>query len=129
KILNEMGVESPDEVQITTVSNADEHKYLGDYIPAAQIGQNAISSAMIVIGEKGDGLSLQLNNINYITEQMYANALSTEGVKDAKLYITAPITVSGTVALTGIIQADEVKSGATNDEDKKEVANQAIVRT
>src|SRR5690625_295442 len=58
KILNEMGVESPDEVQITTVSNADEHKYLGDYIPAAQIGQNAISSAMIVIGEKGDGLSL-----------------------------------------------------------------------
>src|SRR5699024_4969234 len=80
EILKEMGVENPDDVQITTVSNADEHKYLGDYIPAAQIGQNAISSAMIVIGEKGDGSSLQLNNINYITEQMYGNALITAGV-------------------------------------------------
>ena len=129
KILNEMGVESPDEVQITTVSNADEHKYLGDYIPAAQIGQNAISSAMIVIGEKGDGLSLQLNNINYITEQMYGNALSTAGVKDAKIYITAPFEVSGTGALTGIMQAYEVTSGETIDEDKKEVANEEMVIT
>src|SRR5690625_7899027 len=98
-----MGVESTDDDQITTVSNADEHKYLGDYIPAAQIGQNAISSAMIVIGEKGDGLSLQLNNINYITEQMYGNALSTAGVKDDKIYINALFEVLMTGAFTYII--------------------------
>lgn len=129
EILKEMGVESPDDVQITTVSNADEHKYLGDYIPAAQIGQNAISSAIIVIGEKGDGLSLQLNNIDYITEQMYGNALSTAGVKDAKIYITAPFEVSGTGALTGIMQAYEITSGEAIDEDKKAVANEEMVIT
>lgn len=129
ELLKEMGVESPDDVQITTVSNADEHKYLGDYIPAAQIGQNAISSAIIVIGEKGDGLSLQLKNIDYITEQMYGNALSTAGVKDAKIYITAPFQVSGTGALTGIMQAYEITSGVEIDEDKKEVANEEMVIT
>jgi len=128
-LLKEMGVDSPDDVQITTVSNADEHKYLGDYIPAAQIGQNAISSAIIVIGEKGDGLSLQLKNIDYITEQMYGNALSTAGVKDAKIYITAPFEVSGTGALTGIMEAYEITSGVEIDEDKKEVANEEMVIT
>ncbi len=129
EILEEMGVENPDDVQITTVSNADEHKYLGDHIPAAQIGQNAISSAIIIIGEKDDGLSLQLKNIDYITEQMYGNALSTAGVKDAKIYITAPFQVSGTGALTGIMQAYEITSGEAIDEDKKEVANEEMVIT
>src|SRR5699024_2500750 len=70
-----------------------------------------------------------LNNINYITEQMYGNALSTAGVKDAKIYITAPFEVSGTGALTGIMQAYEVTSGETIDEDKKEVANEEMVIT
>lgn len=128
-ILKEMGIDNPDDVQITTVSNADEHKYLGDYIPAAQIGQNAISSAIIVIGEKNDGLSIQLNNIDYITEQMYGNALSTAGVKDAKIYITAPFQVSGTGALTGIMQAYEVTSGETITEDKKDAATEEMVIT
>src|SRR5690625_6661971 len=89
-----MGEESLDKDQITTVSNADEHKYLGDYIPAAQIGQNAISSAMIVIGEKGDGLSLQLNNINYITEQMYGNALSTAGDRKSTRLNSSHVAIS-----------------------------------
>lgn len=129
ELLKEMGVENPDDVQITTVSNADEHKYLGDYIPAAQIGQNAISSAIIVIGEKDEGLSLQLNNIDYITEKMYGNALSTAGVKDAKIYITAPFQVSGTGALTGIMQAYEITSGVEIDEDKKDAANEEMVIT
>ncbi|HLQ82660.1 MAG TPA: DUF1002 domain-containing protein [Pseudogracilibacillus sp.] len=128
-ILKEMGIDNPDDVQITTVSNADEHKYLGDYIPAAQIGQNAISSAIIVIGEKNDGLSIQLNNIDYITEQMYGNALSTAGVKDAKIYITAPFQVSGTGALTGIMQAYEVTSGEKITEDKKDAATEEMVIT
>src|SRR5699024_7465787 len=128
-ILKEMGIDNPDDVQITTVSNADEHKYLGDYIPAAQIGQNAISSAIIVIGEKNDGLSIQLNNIDYITEQMYGNAISTAGVKDAKIYITAPFQVSGTGALTGIMQAYEVTSGEKITEDKKDAATEEMVIT
>src|SRR5699024_434924 len=74
-------------------------------------------------------LTLQLNNINYITDQMYGNALSTAGVKDAKIYITAPFEVSGTGALTGIMQAYEVTSGETIDEDKKEVDNEEMVIT
>lgn len=128
-ILKEMGVENPDDALITTVSNEDEHKYLGDYIPAAQIGSNAISSAIILIGKKGDGLSLESNNINYVTDQMYGNALSTAGLKDAEIYITAPFEVSGTGALTGIIQAYEISSGVEIDEANKEVANEEMVLT
>lgn len=129
QILGEMGVEDPDDVQITTISNEDEYKYLGDYISSAQIGNKTMSSAIIVMGDKGDGLSLQLNNINYITEEMYGNALSTAGVKDADIYITAPFAVSGTGALTGIMQAYEISSGEEIDEDKKQVANEEMVLT
>lgn len=128
-ILKEMGVKDPENALITTVSNEDEHKYLGDYIPAAQIGSNAISSAIILIGKKGDGLSLESKNINYVTDQMYGNALSTAGVKDAEIYITAPFEVSGTGALTGIIQAYEISSGIEIDEANKEVANEEMVLT
>ena len=39
---------------------------------------------------------------------MYINALATAGVKDASVYVTAPFSVSGTPALTGIIKAYEV---------------------
>ncbi|AKO94013.1 MULTISPECIES: DUF1002 domain-containing protein [Priestia] len=127
KLLNEMEV--PQDAQEVTVSNAEEHEYLGDFIPKSQIGTKAISSASITLGEKDSGLNITTNNINWVTDEMYTNALITAGVKDAKIYITAPFEVSGTAALTGILKAYEVQSGEEIPEDVKKIANEEMVET
>ena len=60
---------------------------------------------------------------------MYLNALITAGVKDASIYITAPMAVSGTGALTGIIKAYEVSADQAIPEDVKQAANEEMVKT
>ncbi|HET6872320.1 MAG TPA: DUF1002 domain-containing protein [Sporolactobacillaceae bacterium] len=127
-ILNEMGVD-PNSVQIVTVTNQEEHHYLDAYIPRAEIGTKAISSAKITIGEPNSGIQVTTHNIDYVTENMYINALTTAGVKDAKVYVTAPFPVSGTGALTGIIKAYEKASGSAINDNQKQVANQEMATT
>jgi uncharacterized protein YpuA (DUF1002 family) len=126
-LLSEMNV--PNDVQTITVSNAEEHQYLGSYISKALIGTKAISSSSITFEQSGTGLTVQTKNINWVTEEMYINALATAGVKDASVYVTAPFSVSGTAALTGIIKAYEVSSDKVIPEDVKQAANQEMVTT
>ncbi|MEH7222828.1 DUF1002 domain-containing protein [Bacillus sp. JJ1566] len=127
-ILKEMN--APENPQIVVVTNAEEHQYLGSYIPKARIGNKALSSASITIGEKGSGLDVTISkHITLITEEMYANALITAGVKDAKIYVTGPFDVSGTAALTGIIKAYEISSDKVIPEDVKQIANEEMVET
>lgn len=127
KVLDELNV--PDNATKVTVTNKEEHEYLGKYISNAQIGTRAISSSSITVEKKGSGLDVQTHNIDSITDEMYLNALMTAGVKDAKVYVTAPFEVSGTAALTGIIKAYEVSSDKAISEDVKQVANQELVTT
>ncbi|MCR9038696.1 DUF1002 domain-containing protein [Bacillus sp. L381] len=127
KVLDELNV--PDNATKVTVTNKEEHEYLGKYISNAQIGTRAISSSSITVEKKGSGLDVQTHNINSITDEMYLNALMTAGVKDAKVNVTAPFEVSGTAALTGIIKAYEVSSDKAISEDVKQVANQELVTT
>jgi len=127
QVLNEMN--APENAQIITVSNAEEHKYLDGVVPKAQIGTRAISSSMITIGAKGSGLDVETHNITWVTEEMYTNALITAGVKDAKIYITAPFSVSGTAALTGLMKAYEVSSDKVIPDEVKKVANEEMVKT
>ncbi|MDQ0244304.1 uncharacterized protein YpuA (DUF1002 family) [Bacillus fengqiuensis] len=126
-ILAELDV--PENAQIITVSNKEEHDYLGEFIPKAQIGSRAISSASITIGAKDSGLSVQTNNITWVTDEMYTNALITAGVKDAEIQITAPFSVSGTAALTGIMKAYETTTNEKIPEEIKKVANEEMVKT
>lgn len=126
-ILREMGVSN--NVQTIEVTNEEEHKYLDKYLSKETIGRNAISSAKIVIKDNGQGILVKTKNISTITESMYANAAITAGIKDADIYVTAPFSVSGTAGLTGIIKAFETATGTKIDEDKKQVANEEIVRT
>ena len=125
KILDEMGVDNS--VEIVTVSNAEEHEYLGNYISKRLIGTKALSSSKITLGKKNSGLILKTNNIDWVTEEMYINALATAGVKDAEIYVTAPFEVSGTAALTGIIKAYEMTSDKAIPEDVKQAANEEMV--
>lgn len=126
-LLSEMG--APNDVLIVTVSNQEEHQYLGKYVSKSLIGTKAISSSAITIEPKGSGITVETKNINWVTDEMYVNALITAGVKDAKIYITAPITVSGTAALTGIIKAYEISADKTIPEEVKQAANQEMVET
>ncbi|ASB88635.1 DUF1002 domain-containing protein [Bacillus sonorensis] len=127
KVLNEMN--APENATIIEVTNAEEHKYLGNYISKADIGTRAISSSSITIAKKGSGLEVKTNNISKITDEMYLNALMTAGVKDAKVYVTAPFEVSGTAALTGLMKAYETSSDQKISDDVKKVANEELVTT
>ncbi len=126
-ILKEMNATEND--QIISVTNEEEHQYLGDYIPKATIGTKAISSTSITIEEAGSGLEVKTKNINWVTDEMYLNALMTAGVKDASIYVTAPFEVSGTAALTGLIKAYEISSDEAIPENVKQVANEELVTT
>ena len=127
EMLTELAV--PENAQIITVSNKEEHDYLGESIPKAQIGSIAISSGSITIGAKDSGLDVQTNNITWVTDEMYTNALFTAGVKDARIQITAPFSVTGTAALTGIMKAYETTTNKEIPEEIKKVANEEMVKT
>ncbi|TDL83401.1 DUF1002 domain-containing protein [Peribacillus frigoritolerans] len=126
-MLSEMGAD--DNSQVIEVTNEEEHKYLGNYIPKAQIGTKAISSSAITIEKSGSGLEVDTQNINWVTDEMYLNALMTAGVKDATIQVTAPFEVSGTAALTGLLKAYEVTSDEAIPEEVKQVANEELVKT
>ncbi len=127
KVLKDL--EAPENAQTITVSNAEEHEYLGDFIPKATIGSRAISSSSITLTAKDSGLSVATQNITSITDDMYLNALMTAGVKDADIKITAPFEVSGTAALTGIMKAYEVQTNKKIPEEVKKAANEEMVQT
>lgn len=128
KLLEEFGVKEG-EVEIIYVTNTEEHEYLGDFIPKAQIGSRAISSAKITVGKENTGIVVYTNNITYVTGDMYANALATAGLEDVRVQVSAPFPVSGTGALTGIMKAYEDISGEEIDKDQKLVATEEMVQT
>jgi uncharacterized protein YpuA (DUF1002 family) len=126
-VLNQL--DSPKNADIITVSNEEERKYLGNLIPKAQLGTRAISSSSITYLASGSGLDVETHNINWVTDEMYLNALITAGITDAKIKVVAPFEVSGTAALTGLIKAYEVSSDEVIPEEIKEIANQEMVET
>ena len=127
-LLSEFGV--TDKTVLLTISNAEEHEALDSLIPSGQIGTKAISSVMITYKEPGSGLRIQMNHITYVTPQSYADALTTLGITDADILISAPFDVSGTAALTGIMKGFEKLTGQTINEDVKAAVNEeALVST
>lgn len=98
------------ECKVVYITNADEHKYLDSYVDTNQIGTKALSSVLI---EENDGndIDVEIHNINYCTEGMYKNALSTAGVTGAHVIVAGPFQISGTAALVGTIKAYEEMTG------------------
>ena len=122
-------MDAPKDVDIVTVSNKEEHNYLDGKISSRLIGTRAISSSSITIAAKDSGITVKTKNINWVTEDMYKNALATAGIKDAEIYVTAPFEVSGTAALTGLIKAYEVTTDTKISEEQKQAANEEMVET
>lgn len=116
------------QVQILTITNEDERKQLGNYIPLEQIGTRTLSCAYVRPTQSG-GIKVRTANLNYVTGNMIANALSTAGVSNCEAVAACPYEVSGTGALTGVIMAYESASGQQLDTAKKDLATQEVVVT
>lgn len=124
-------VEAPAGIEPIITTVADEEKYLGDAVPQAQRGGGMYSSARIKLTD-GTGLDIKTENVTWVTEDMYANALVTAGVTDADIYITSPIRVTGTSALTGIMKAYDQTADETGiqlTEERKNLAQEELAVT
>ncbi len=113
------------EIQVT---NAEERQYLNGLVSEEKIGNVALSCVYIETRDSG-GIELETYNINYITEDMYKNALATAGITDAKVIVAAYKPVSGTGALTGIYKAYEDITGTAIEETVKSVATEELIVT
>lgn len=119
----------PGEVRELTVTNAEERAYLEGLVSEKKIGSKALSCSFITILPEGQGLTVELHNINYCTEAMYKNALTTAGITDALVRISAPFPVSGTGALTGIYKAYEDMTGVSLNDLAKQLGAEELVLT
>ena len=109
-----------------TVTNNDERAYLSKSVDASMIGNKAISCIFIEALNEGSGLNVSTSNISWCTPDTYRNALTTAGITDANVTITAPFSVSGTAALTGIYMAYESITGKKLDETAKQVGSEEL---
>ena len=111
------------------VTNKEERAYLEGLVPERKIGSVALSCIFITTLRPGEGLTIELHNINYCTADMYRNALTTAGITDARVVVSAPYPVSGTGALTGVYKAYEDITGVSLNELAKLVGAEELVLT
>ena len=114
---------------LTVVTNRDERQYFEGKLPDEKLGHHAYSSIYIVAAPKGHGLDIETYNINFVTAEMYENALISAGITDAKIKIWAPRPISGTAALTGIYKAYEDMTGMFLDSYAKDLGIEELIAT
>ena len=124
----DFGIEQGSVAELS-VTNAEERAYLDGLVPDGKIGSVAISCIYIKTLAEGSGLTVELHNINYCTEDMYKNALTTAGISDAAVIVSAPFSVSGTGALTGAYKAYEDITGTSLSSLAKAVGAEELVVT
>jgi len=120
---------NPNTTKVIKVTNEEERKYLKGLVPDKQIGSRAISSVYVKLLPQGEGIMVDTHNISWVSKEMYANAMVTAGIKDAKVVVAAPFDVSGTAALTGIMKAFEEATGEKLSDEAKKTANEELVIT
>ena len=118
-----------DQYNIVIVTNADEHKYLDDYLDSSVIGTKALSSVLVEKRDKGEGIDVTTKNITYCTAGMYENALTTAGVTDATVTVAGPFNITGTAALVGAMNAYEDMTGEDISSESKDAATNELVVT
>lgn len=126
-ILNYFNV-NENEVDIITVTNADEHFYLDGIATQQQIGKRTYSCSYIEPTNEG-GIHIKTVNLTWVTCDMIRNALVTSGITNCNVVCAAPKEVSGTGALTGIFMAYETATNQSLDDTKVELASQELVET
>jgi uncharacterized protein YpuA (DUF1002 family) len=126
-VLALLGVADGAQIAAVTVGIQDEKALLGALVSADKIGTRSLSSARITMQSPGSGIDVTCCNITYVTPAMYASALLTAGVQDAKVVVAAPVPVSGTAALAGIFKGYEIANNLTLDRVAKAVASEELL--
>jgi uncharacterized protein YpuA (DUF1002 family) len=114
---------------VVTTTNEEEHQYLDAYLDYSLIGDQALSSALVVGKESGYGIQVNTTNISYCTVGMYQNALATAGIKNADIKVAAPYKMSGTAALIGVMKAYSEMTGEPLQAESVDAATQELVTT
>ena len=114
---------------LIAVTHEDEVSLLGNVVSADKIGTRALSSARVTLAGEGTGISVTTHNITWVTPSMFSSALTTAGVENAVIVVAAPMEVSGTAALAGILKAYEVAADKTLSAEAKEAAGSEMVLT
>ena len=112
-----------------TLTNAEERHYLEGFVADSVIGTRSISCVYVELLPAGGGISVSTGNITWCTGDMYASALATAGVTDARIIVAAPFEVSGTAALAGVYKAYEEMTGVRLDDAAKLVSTQELTVT
>ena len=130
-VLNLLGVTEAELAgdTVVTVTNAEEHEYLDEYVSSSLIGTRALSSCKVVVEPKGHGISVETHNISYCTPSMYENALATAGMKNASVTVAGPTSISGTAALVGAMKAYSKIYGTVIDPQYLDGATDELVTT
>lgn len=128
KIYRDFGIEEGS-VRELSVTNSEEREYLEGLVPDRKIGSVSLSCIYITILAEGEGISVETHDIDWCTKEMYVNALTTAGITDARVIVSAPFDVSGTAALTGVYKAYEDIYGEDLDELAKQIGAQELVIT
>lgn len=114
---------------VVEVTSDEEKKYLGGTVSGGQLGNKSISCSYIEPTTTG-GLVVNTNNVTWVNANMIKNALITAGVQNANVKVSAPFSVSGTAAMTGILKGFENnKDGKKLDESTKKTANEEVAVT
>lgn len=129
KVLKLLQVDDLEEYVVHYTSNAQEHEAFDSYLSPSVVGKRALSSILMVPGEKGSGISVSAYQINYCTVEMYQNALISAGVEDVAITIAAPMPASGTCALVSAMNAYSILSGEEIDQEKADAAVDELVTT
>lgn len=114
---------------VVEVTADEEKKYLGGTVSRDQLGNKSISCSYIEPTTTG-GLVVNTNNVTWVNASMIKNALITAGIENANVKVSAPFSVSGTAAMTGILKGFEnSKDGKKLDESTKKTANEEVAVT
>lgn len=114
---------------LIAVTIDDEKNLLGGIVDSSKIGSRSLSSARVTLTSEGTGISVTTHNINWVTPSMYSSALITAGVENAHIVVAAPMEVSGTAALAGILKAYESAADISLSSLAKSVAGSEMVLT
>ncbi len=130
-VMDLMGITEEDLENFTVgeITNDEEHEYLGEYLDASVIGSRALSSVIVVVGDDGDGIDVETNNISYCTEGMYTNALITAGIENAEVIVAGPFEITGTAALVGAMKAYAELTGEEISAESMDTAVNELVVT
>lgn len=124
EVRDDLKITDPASVLELSVTGRDLVKYIPDGDPRS----NMYSSVLITRLDSGNGIEIKQvtpQNITQVTDSMYANAMITAGIQDAKVEVVSPVKVTGHSALAGIYKAYDFQ-GVPLDKDRMDVANQEL---